>query len=133
MKTLRILFKTPAFTILAVLTLGLGVGLNTTIFSVANAVLFSRLPYRDPGNLVVALFGGENPVSPVDFLEWKEQNSVFDSMSAAEYWTPNLTGESQPEQLWAVRTSENLFAMLGVEPLIGRTFNQGDETAGGAP
>src|SRR5689334_19373289 len=122
MRTIRLLFKAPAFTLLAILTLGIGIGANTAIFSVANAVLFRALPYHDPGRLVVALFGGENPVAPMDYLAWKEQVTAFDSVSAAEYWTPNLTDNDQPEQLWAVRTTDNLFDMLGVAPLLGRTF-----------
>ena len=133
MKTLlRTLFKAPAFTVLAILTLGAGIGLNTAIFSVANAVLFHALPYRDPGRLVVALFGGDNPVSPTDYLEWKEQSTAFAALSAAEYWTPNLTGQDEPEQLWAVRTTDNLFDMLGVPALVGRTYTEADETPKGA-
>src|SRR5262245_45561249 len=123
----------PGFTLTAVLTLAIGIGATTAIFSVAHAVLFRDLPYNDPDRLVVALFGGENPASPADYFDWKTQNSVFAQMSAAEFWTPNLTGRDQPEQLWGVRVDDNLFDMLGVVPALGRTFTEAEATADGAP
>jgi predicted permease len=129
----RVLWKSPTFALLAIVTLGLGIGLNAAIFSVADAVLFRLLPYRNPDRLVVALFGGDNPASPADYYDWKTQSTAFQDMSAAEYWTPNLTGDSRPEQLWAVRVTANLFDLLGTPPLLGRTFTAGDDTADGAP
>ena len=117
----------------AVLTLSLGIGATAAIFSVADAVLFRDLPYKDPDSLVVALFGGENPASPADYFDWKTQNNVFEQISAAEFWTPNLTGRDQPEQLWGVRVDDNLFDMLGVAAALGRTFTEAEATADGAP
>jgi len=130
---LRALAKRPGFTTVAVVTLALGIGANTAIFSVVNAVLLRPLPYREADRLVVALHGGNNPVSPIDFAEWRGQNTVFEQMAAAEFWSPNLTGRDQPEQLWAVRATDNLFAMLGVEPALGRAFQTGDDQPGAAP
>jgi predicted permease len=130
---LRSLLKRPGFTAVAVVTLAVGVGANTALFSVVNAVLLRPLAYRDADRLVVALHGGNDPVSPADFAEWRGQKKVFEQMSAAEFWTPSLTGRDRPEQLWAVRASDNLFAMLGVEPALGRAFQPGDDQPGAAP
>ncbi|HEY6271768.1 MAG TPA: ABC transporter permease [Terriglobales bacterium] len=118
---LRILAKSPGFAAVAILTLALGIGANTAIFSVVDAVLLRPLPYKDPGRLVVVLHYGEYPVAPANFLDWQRQNHVFESMGAAEYWTPNLTGVDQPEHLWALHVTSNIFPMLGVQPQLGRT------------
>ena len=124
--------KSPGFAVIAIMTLAIGIGATTAIFSVANAVLFRKLPYVDPSRLVVALYGGENPASPADYFDWKQQNTVFEHVSAAEYWTPNLTGGDQPEQLRGVRVADNLFEMLGVQPALGRTFTAKEEQPDGA-
>ncbi|MCI0489449.1 MAG: ABC transporter permease [Blastocatellia bacterium] len=130
---IRILIKKPGFVLVAVFTLALGIGANTAIFSVVNAVLFRPLPYTEPDRLVVALHGGTSPVSPADFNDWREQNQVFEEMAAAEMWGPNLTGREQPEQLQAVRATDNLFTMLGVQPRLGRAFLPGDDDLQAAP
>ncbi len=126
----RTLRKNPGFTAVAIITLALGIGANTAIFSVVNAVLLRPLPYKDDGRLVVILHKGRNPVSPANFLDWRSQSQVFTQMGAAEYWTPNLTGSSNPEKLWALHVSPEIFSILGVQPLLGRLFLPEEQNAG---
>src|SRR5882724_5489217 len=106
--TIRTLRKGPGFTAVAVVTLALGIGANTAIFSVVNAVLLRPLPYKDDSRLVVLLHNGRNPVAPANFVDWRGQNHVFESMGAAEYWTPNLTGTDNPEKLWALHITSDI-------------------------
>jgi hypothetical protein len=113
---LRQLRKSPGFTAVAVVTLALGIGANTAIFSVVNAVLLRPLPYKDDSRLVVILQQGRNPVSPANFIDWRDQNHVFEQIGAAEYWTPNLIGTDNPEKLWALHVTPSIFPMLGVPP-----------------
>src|SRR5215471_17231555 len=93
----RTLFKNPGFTILATIVLALGIGANTGIFSVVNAVLLKPLAYRDPDRLVVALHNGQLPVSPADFLDYQRQVSAFEQMAAAEAWGGSLKGAEKTE------------------------------------
>ncbi len=117
---LRSLAKNPGFTLVAVIALALGIGANTAIFSVVDAVLL--LPYADPDRLTVILHSGRNPVAPANFLDWRSQNRSFERMGAAEYWTPNLAEVEPPEKLWALRLTDDVLPLLGVPPLLGRTF-----------
>src|SRR5205809_470979 len=80
-------------------------------------------PHVDPDRLVTVLHRGTNPVAPANYLDWRAQNSSFEDMAAAEFWTPNLTGGDHPEQLWGLRFTPNMLPMLGVEPLAGRWFS----------
>src|SRR3981081_3726908 len=89
--TTRTLLKNPGFTVLAMVVLALGIGANTGIFSVVNAVLLKPLAYRDPDRLVVALHSGQFPVSPADYLDYKRQVSAFEQMAAAEGWGGSLS------------------------------------------
>lgn len=134
---LRALRDRPGFTIVAVITLALGIGANSAIFSVVSAVLLNPLPYHEPDRLVVALYGGgqssSNPVSPRDFRDWQEQNTVFEQMAAASLWGPNMTGRDQPEQIRGLQATGNLFDMLGVEAALGRGFTEDDDKAGAEP
>ncbi|MGB7622948.1 MAG: ABC transporter permease [Terriglobia bacterium] len=118
----RMLRRRPGFTAVAIITLALGMGANTAIFSVVNAVLLRPLPYKEADRLAVILHRGHNPVAAANFVDWRHQNHVFESMGAAEYWTPNLTGIDQPEHLWALKQTSDIFPLLGVPPLIGRVF-----------
>ena len=127
---LRQLRKNLGFSAVAILTLALGVGANAAIFSVVNAVLLRPLPYKDDSRLVVILQKGRNPVAPANFLDWRDQNHVFEQIGAAEYWTPNLTGRNNPEKLWALHVSPAIVAMLGVQPLLGRAFLPEEEETG---
>jgi predicted permease len=127
---LRQLRKNPGFTAVAALTLALGIGANTAIFSVVNAVLLRPLPYEDDGQLVVILNKGRDPVAPANFIDWRSQSQSFSQMGAAEFWTPNLTGIDNPEKLWALHVTPDIFPLLGVQPLLGRTFLPEEQDAG---
>src|SRR5262249_8122888 len=123
----RILRKNPGFTVVAVLTLGLGIGANTAIFTVINSVLLNPLPYRDPEGLVV--MWERTPqlpsmmVSYPDYLDWKAQNHVFEEIAVFNrYQSFNLTGRGRPERIAGGRATANLFSVLGVRPAIGRGF-----------
>src|SRR6478672_1282432 len=127
---IRTLRKNPGFTAVAVITLALGIGANTAIFSVVNAVLLRPLPYKDDSRLVVILNQGRNPVAPANFIDWRGQSQSFSQMGAAEYWTPNLAGTDNPEKLWALHVSPDIFPMLGVQPLLGRMFLPEEQDVG---
>src|SRR5712672_2741028 len=126
---LRVLRKSPGFTAVAVLTLALGIGANSAIFSVVNAVLFQPLPFRDPGRLTVVWhtppqksFPGVTKfvVSPANYLDWRDQNHVFEQMSAVGFGNFNLTGMGQPESVEGRAVSADFFSLLGVQPVLGR-------------
>ena len=125
---LRTLVKNPGFTIIAVIALALGIGANSAIFSVVNAILLRPLPYKSPDQLVVIWenaahlgFPKDTP-SPANFLDWRGQSTVYAGMSAFSERSFNLTGVGEPERLEGRRVSANLFDVLGVKPIIGRTF-----------
>jgi putative ABC transport system permease protein len=132
----RLLFKSPGFTILATLILALGIGANTAIFSVVNAVLLRSLPYDHPDRIVVlyetrqAEPAVEFPPSGPEFLDWRAAARSFDHISAADSSTYNLTGAGEPEQLDGERVSPGLLEALGVQPIIGRTFEGAEEQDG---
>jgi putative ABC transport system permease protein len=123
---LRMLAKHKSVTAIAVLTLALGIGANTAIFSVVNAVLLNPLPYRNPDRLV-ALWEkvpehGRWRASPANFFDWKKQNTVFEDVVAFGQGSAALTGVGEPEQLTGGRVSAGYFAVVGVEPILGRSF-----------
>ena len=130
----RVLLKQRGFAALAVLSLGLGIGANTAIFSIVNAVLLRALPFYDPDRLVIvwedASFVGfpQNTPAPANYADWKAQNSVFDDMGAVRERSFNLTGEVEPEKVTAYAVTANLFALLGVEPALGRYFSPEDDS-----
>ncbi len=126
----RTLLRAPVFSLVAVVTLALGIGANTAIFSVVNAVLLRPLPYRHADRLVVALHGGSDPVSPANYLDWRDQGRSFQAMEAAEYWSANFTGGDTPEHLLGLRVTQKLLPMLGVDPLLGRLFVAGEDRQG---
>ena len=126
----RLLRRSPAFTAVAILTLALGIGANTAILSVVEAVLLRPLAYADPGRLVVLLHRGYNPVAPANYLDWKVRTRSFRSMGAAEAWSANLTSGSDPEKLSAMRLTPEIFPMLGIAPALGRFFDASEGEAG---
>ena len=118
---LRMLAKNPAFTAIAVLALALGIGANSAIFSVVNAILLRPLPYKNPEQLVMIwenathLGFPKNTPSPANFLDWRQQSTVFQGMAAFAERSFNLTGAGEPERLDGRRVSANLFDVLGVQ------------------
>jgi putative ABC transport system permease protein len=133
----RGLLKRPGFTIIALITLALGIGANTAIFSVVNAVLLRPLQFRDPEQLVVvweeASFAGfpTNTPAPANFVDWKNQNQSFADMAAASSDSFNLTGDGEPERIQANSVNANFFQLFGVQPLIGRGFLPEEDRPGG--
>lgn len=124
----RLLIRQPGFTAIAVLTLALGIGANITIFSVVNAVLLRPLPYAEADRLV--FLWSEAPKQNVrerasawaNISDWRNQNKSFEDLAAFDPTWVTLTGAAEPEQVVSVRASANLFQLLGVAPLLGRTF-----------
>ncbi|MGB6259124.1 MAG: ABC transporter permease [Terriglobales bacterium] len=136
---LRMLVKKPTFTIVAVLTLALGVGANTAIFSIVNAVLLRSLPYRDPDRLVRIFFNepgvGLRDVkfSKPELDDLQTRAGVFEDVTPIAEGSENLTGAQQPERVEGVNASFSYFSMLGVIPQIGRLYGPQDFTPGFAP
>ncbi|HEY7547832.1 MAG TPA: ABC transporter permease [Blastocatellia bacterium] len=130
----RAIAKKPAFTIVAIMTLALGIGANTAIFSVVNAVLLRPLPFEDPDRLVWMWGrfsqGNRASVSPPDFLDYRAQNTSFERFSAMRFNFFNLTGEGEPERLSGANVTADFFDTLGVKPIQGRVF-LADEDSGG--
>jgi putative ABC transport system permease protein len=135
---IRMLAKSPGFTTVAVITLALGIGVNTAIFSVVHAVLLKPLPYKDADRLVMVW--EQNPerdwyynvVSAANFLDWRRQNDVFTQMAAVDPQRAfNITGTGNPEEVWGERVTTNLFTLLGVRPIMGRDFLPEEDKPGG--
>ncbi len=136
---LRLLRKSPGFSMVAVLVLGLGIGANTAIFSVVNAVLLRQLPFEDPERLVhvwhvppAKSFPGLSTfsVSAANYIDWHRQNHVFEHMAIYSGASMNLTGGGKPEYVLAAAVSSDFFSVLGVKPILGRTFVAGEDEIG---
>jgi putative ABC transport system permease protein len=133
----RMLMKQPGFTLIAVITLALGIGANTAIFSVVNAVLLRPLPYSDAGRIVaiqeLGPQGDRRQVTPANFLDWRAQNTVFTQLAAIRSLQSNLANDGQAERIETAITSANFFEVFGVRPQAGRFFAPADEQSGHAP
>lgn len=127
---IRAMLRTPVFTAIAVIVLALGIGANTAIFSVVDAVLLRPLAYRDSDRLLTILMNGEGPVSVANYIDWHDQSHSFAAMGAADYWSPNLTGIDAPEHIAGLKVTQSLFPMLGIDPLLGRVFVEGEDKDG---
>jgi len=128
---LRMMLRSPGFTFIALLTLTLGIGANTAIFSVVNTVLLRPLPYHDPNRLVVLWesqeqVGQESPSLP-DLNDWRERNQSFEEMAVARRDNANLTGTGEPERLLVRQVTSNFFSTLGVSPQLGRAISVEEE------
>ena len=135
----RMLWKSPGFTVVAVLALALGVGANTAIFSVVHALMLRELPYKDSDRLVMVWEANrprdrhQNVISPANFIDWGERNTVFEGMSAFVDYRSNLTGMGDPAEVPVQGATPNLFPLLGVEPILGRGFTPEDAAQNAPP
>ena len=129
----RILRKRPGFTLIAVVTLALGIGANAAIFSVANAVLFDPLPYERPEDLVLIwsafqkMGASRAPASAIEMREIKERSQLLQDVGGIWVGSGTLTGDDQPEQIKLASVTHNFFDVLGAQPMLGRTFVPEDE------
>jgi hypothetical protein len=133
----RMLAKSPGFTATAILTLALGIGANTALFSVVNGVLLNPLPYPNPDQLTWIAESKPNfatgSISFPNFLDWQKNNHTFTSMGLSRGYSYNLTGLGEPEQLRGRLISADFFNVLGVNAALGRTFAPGEDAIGAAP
>jgi putative ABC transport system permease protein len=129
---IRMCVRTPGFTVVAVLALALGIGANTAIFTIVNAVLLERLPFRDPNGIVVLWEenarrpGRRNVLGPSQFLRWGDRATSFEHMAALVDTRANLTGSGNPEEVIVSNVTSGFFPILGVAPLVGRTFSEAE-------
>lgn len=136
--TLRQLRKNPGFTVTAILTLAVGIGANTAVFSVLDAVLLSEPPYQDPKNLAVITqnyptMGNDRlNTSPAEYLDYRDQNRTFTALAGYQNKDYDLTGSGIPERIEGVRTTSNLFQTLGVTARLGRVFTASEDRRGAA-
>ncbi len=134
----RQLLKNPGFTAVAVLTLALGIGANTAIFSVVNAVLLKALPYREPDRIVMLwtdnpsfnLGFHELPPAPPDLLDWRSQAHSFEQIASFRTRLADLSEQGDPERVGGVQATANLFSLLGAQPMFGRVFSTDEEQPG---
>jgi len=133
----RMMLRSPGFTIVAILTLALGIGANTAIFSVVNGVLLNPLPFPQPEQLVTLSESKPNfatgSISYLNFRDWQRNNHTFSSMAISRPISFSFTGTGEAEQLQAELLSSDYFSLLGVKPVIGRLFAPGEDEVGAAP
>ncbi len=131
----RVLRRTPGFTVAALLTLTLGIGANTAIFTVIDAVLLKPLPYADPERLVSVADrepdGSLSGVGLATALDWRERSGSFEQFAMIRLWIPTIEGDGYAERLPAVRVSWNYFDVLGARPALGRGFTPDDDRQDG--
>jgi predicted permease len=133
----RILWNKPGFTLIAVLTLALGIGANAAVFSIVNSVLLRPLPYPNAERLMTiwedhrTRNGPEREwTSPPGFEDWRDQANSFDHVVSFQFWQPTLTGQGEPERLVGAQVSHDTFAMLGAAPALGRSFRPEEDRRG---
>ncbi len=132
----RMLVKNPVFTLIAVMTLAIGIGANTAIFSVVNGVLLRPLPYPEPERLVMVWEKriregvNNNVVAPADFRDWQARNQVFENMAAYTNTDMALSGDGEPERIRSGNVSAAFFDVVGVKPMLGRGFLAEEEQPG---
>ena len=132
----RMLWRQPGFTAVALLALALGIGANTAIFSIVDAVLWRPLPY--PSSNDVISIGEQRsrenrthgPVAPADFYDWRRDNRAFSALAAVEPGPVNISGDGEPERVRAITVTAGFFDVLGVKPVLGRGFTRDEETVG---
>nr|AUN37129.1 DUF214 protein [uncultured bacterium] len=131
---LRMLLANPSFSLIAIVALALGIGVNSAIFSVVNGVLLKPLAYKDPDQLVRIWekWGGfdQGSVAYLNFKDWRERNQSFDKVAASRWAGFNLTGAGQPERLFGRQVSSDMLSLLGVAPALGRDFREDEDREG---
>ena len=133
---IRSLLKRPGLTAVVLLTLGLGIGVNTAIFSAVDSVLLRPLPLQNPDRLVAvwehtpSLGIAQNHMAPANFFDLRQHNEVFEGLSAFSETSVNLTGTGEPEHLTGQLVSANVFSLLGVAPALGRAFSPDEDQIG---
>ena len=133
---LRLFRKSPLFSLVAVGTLALGIGANTVIFSVVDAVVIRKLPYDDPDRVIVLweeashVGFAKNTPAPANFFDWRRLTRTFADMAATRGASASLTGDGVPEQVSGRMTTANFFQVLGVRPQLGRTFTEAEDRDG---
>src|SRR6201981_3659295 len=136
---LRQLRKSPGFTLVAVLTLALGIGANTAIFSIVNAVLLRPLPYPDPDRIMVLNEssgpGQDYSVALPDYFDWRNDNTVFEHLAATHKESRNLSGipGRDPERVSGASVTRNFFNVVGMSAQIGRSFSEDEDKVGAPP
>ncbi len=134
--SLRRLLKSPGFTAVAVVALALGIGANTAIFSVVNAVLLRRLPFAQADRLAMVFESSprgkrDNVVNPANFLAWRDRNHSFEQLAAFIDFPVSLSGGGEPEQVYCLAITKDFFSILRVNPLMGRTFTAEEDAPNG--
>ena len=129
----RLLLKSPIFTLVAVAALALGIGANTAIFSVVNAVLLRPLPFDQPDRLAMVWEWSPrgkktNVVNPTNFLEWRDRNHSFEQLAAFIEFPVNLSGSGDPERVQCLGVSKDFFSVVRVRPVLGRIFTAEEDT-----
>jgi hypothetical protein len=134
---LRLLRRSPGFTAVVVLSLALGIGASTAMFTVVHAALLKPLPFKDPDRLVMAMNGPSaseaQPLNYPQLLQWRDEFKVFESQAGYFNSTSTISGDGDPEAVMTIRSTANLFSTLGVEPLVGRLFTQAEEAREAEP
>src|ERR1700738_3566852 len=135
----RMLVKSPGFTLIAAVTLALGIGANTAIFSIVNAVLLRPLPYADADRIMVLNEssgpGQDYSVAFPDYLDWQKDNTVFEHLAATHKESRNLSGipGRDPERISGAAVTRNFFSIIGLAPEIGRIFSEDEDKVGAPP
>ncbi len=130
---LRLLRQAPGFTLIAICALALGIGANTAIFSTLDAVILRALPYEDPDRVMMvfedasSIGFARNTPAPANYIDWRDQNHVFTDMAATRGKSMSITGDGSPEQVYGHAVTSNFFSVLGVRPLMGRTFTEEED------
>jgi putative ABC transport system permease protein len=135
----RLLIRAPGFAFVAVVTLALGIGANTAIFTVVNALLLRPLPYAEPGRLVMVwqdfrARGGpaDEWATPGNYADWRREPALFEGLAVLTGWRPTLTGAAEPEPIPGEQVSHEYFGVLGTPPVLGRDFTQADDVPNAA-
>ncbi|MGH9907089.1 MAG: ABC transporter permease, partial [Pyrinomonadaceae bacterium] len=136
--SVRMLIKSPGFTAVAVLSLALGIGANTAVFSVINAVLLKSLPFKDPESLVL-IWGdtgnedrlkGRNQLSATDVADIRSQSTAFEEITTFTGWNPIMSGDSEAERVPAIQVGDGFFKVMQGNPLLGRVFTPEEQQDG---